>query len=72
MSTQVPWWKKAASYQIYPRSYSDTTNNGIGDLRGIINKIEDRYLPNLGINAIWLSPIYPSPQEDFGYVIKDQ
>ncbi len=71
MSTQTPWWKKAVFYQIYPRSYSDSTNNGIGDLRGIIQKIENNYLPKLGINAIWLSPIYPSPQEDFGYDISD-
>ncbi len=64
--------RKQFFYQIYPRSYSDNTNNGIGDLCEIINKIAYRYLPNLGIDVFWLSPIYPSPQEDFGYAIKDQ
>ncbi len=69
--TSTPWWKKSVFYQIYPRSYSDSTNNGIGDLRGIINKIRGGYLTKLGIDAIWLSPMYPSPQEDFGYDITD-
>ena len=61
------WWKKAVFYQIYPRSYSDSTNNGIGDLPGILEKMN--YIKNLGIDAIWLSPIFPSPQADFGYDI---
>jgi alpha-glucosidase len=68
-----PWWKTAIVYQIYPRSFQDSNNDGIGDLQGIINKLD--YLngkPNsLGIDAIWLSPIYPSPMVDFGYDISD-
>ncbi len=61
------WWKKGIIYQIYPRSFKDATNNGIGDLRGIIEKLD--YLKGLGIHAIWLSPCFPSPMEDFGYDI---
>ncbi len=69
-----PWWKTSVFYQIYPRSYNDTTGNGIGDIRGIIEKLD--YLkdgtPNsLGIDAIWLSPIFPSPQADFGYDVSN-
>jgi glycosidase len=63
------WWQKAIIYQIYPRSFSDSTNNGIGDLQGIINKLS--YIKDLGIDAIWLSPFFPSPQADFGYDIID-
>ncbi|NHJ87674.1 MAG: alpha-amylase [Asgard group archaeon] len=69
MSEQFEWWQKAVFYQIYPRSFYDSTNNGIGDLRGIINKFD--YLIELGIDAIWFSPFYPSPQDDFGYDITD-
>ena len=61
------WWKKSVFYQIYPRSYNSSTNTGIGDLQGIIQKLP--YLKNLGIDALWVSPFYPSPQEDFGYDI---
>ena len=63
------WWKKAIIYQIYPRSFKDTTNNGIGDLQGVIEKLD--YLHDLEINAIWLNPIYPSPMFDFGYDLTD-
>jgi len=59
------WWKNGVIYQIYPRSFKDSNNDGIGDLKGIIQKID--YLADLGIDAIWLSPIYPSPDVDFGY-----
>ena len=59
------WFPGSVIYQIYPRSFKDTTADGIGDLQGIIAKLD--YLKDLGINAIWLSPIYPSPQADFGY-----
>ncbi len=60
------WWKKAVFYQIYPRSFKDTTGNGIGDLNGITEKLP--YLAEtLGIDAIWISPFYPSPMKDFGY-----
>lgn len=69
MSNEKQWWQTAVCYQIYPRSFSDSTNNGIGDLRGIINRLD--YLKDLGIDAIWFSPFYPSPQEDFGYDISD-
>ena len=63
------WWKKAVIYHIYPRSFYDSNNDGVGDLRGIIKKFD--YLIDLGIDAIWLSPIYKSPQVDFGYDVSD-
>lgn len=66
---QLEWWQKAVFYQIYPRSFKDSTGNGIGDLQGVINKLD--YLVDLGIDAIWLSPFYPSPMDDFGYDIDD-
>lgn len=65
----LKWWQKAVFYQIYPRSFADSTNNGIGDLQGIINRLE--YLQELGIDAIWLSPFFSSPQKDFGYDVSD-
>jgi len=61
------WWRDGVIYQIYPRSFMDTNQDGIGDLPGIIQKLD--YLTELGIDAIWLSPIYPSPDDDFGYDI---
>ncbi len=64
-----PWWKKSTVYQIYPKSFYDTTGNGVGDLQGIIQKLD--YLVELGIDVIWLTPIYPSPQRDNGYDISD-
>lgn len=63
------WWKKAVIYQIYPKSFQDTNGDGIGDLKGIISRLD--YLQELGINAIWISPICKSPQEDNGYDISD-
>lgn len=63
------WWKEAVFYQIYPRSFYDTNGDGIGDLRGIIEKLD--YLKDLGVNALWLSPIYDSPNDDNGYDIRD-
>jgi alpha-glucosidase len=68
-SNDGPWWKHAAIYEIYPRSFQDSTGDGIGDLKGITQRLS--YLQSLGINAVWLSPIYPSPQIDFGYDISD-
>lgn len=68
MSNNV-WWKKAVIYQIYPRSFADSNQDGIGDLQGIISKLD--YLENLGVDAIWLSPVYKSPQDDNGYDISD-
>ena len=63
------WWKKAVIYQIYPRSFQDSNGDGIGDLNGIIGRLD--YLENLGIDAIWLSPVCKSPQDDNGYDISD-
>ena len=63
------WWKEAIGYQIYPRSFLDTNGDGVGDLRGIINKLD--YLESLNINLIWISPFYPSPLDDNGYDISD-
>lgn len=63
------WWKKAVVYQIYPRSFMDTNNDGIGDIKGIISRLG--YLNKLGIDVIWLSPVYCSPNDDFGYDISD-
>lgn len=63
------WWKNSVVYQIYPRSFQDSNGDGIGDLQGIINRLD--YLQNLGIDAIWLSPVCKSPQDDNGYDISD-
>lgn len=63
------WWKAAVIYQMYPRSFQDTNNDGIGDLAGITQRLD--YIAWLGIDAIWLSPVYSSPMKDFGYDIKD-
>src|SRR4051812_41469792 len=63
------WWQQGIIYQIYPRSFQDTNGDGIGDLKGIISKLE--YLHWLGIDVIWISPIYPSPMKDFGYDISN-
>ena len=67
--TNQPWWKGAVFYQIYPRSFADANGDGIGDLPGIVSKLD--YLAWLGIDAIWLSPHYPSPQFDCGYDVAD-
>ncbi|MDX8365856.1 alpha,alpha-phosphotrehalase [Cytobacillus sp. IB215665] len=63
------WWKRSVVYQIYPKSFKDTTGNGVGDLQGIISKLD--YLTELGVDIIWLTPIYKSPQRDNGYDISD-
>src|SRR5436190_6313840 len=63
------WWQEAVVYQIYPRSFQDSNGDGVGDLRGIIQRLD--YLNYLGVNALWLSPIYPSPLADFGYDVSD-
>ncbi|MGD0751752.1 MAG: alpha-glucosidase [Anaerolineales bacterium] len=63
------WWRDAVIYQIYPRSFADSNGDGIGDLPGIISRLD--YLADLGIEALWLSPIYPSPDKDFGYDVSD-
>lgn len=66
---QEAWWKEAIFYQIYPRSFMDTDGDGIGDLQGIISRLD--YLKELGVNVLWLSPIYDSPNDDNGYDIRD-
>jgi alpha-glucosidase len=63
------WWQHAVFYEIYPRSFADSNNNGIGDLNGISSKMS--YLHELGVDAIWITPFYPSPQVDFGYDVSD-
>ncbi len=65
----LPWWRGATIYQIYPRSFKDSNNDGIGDLKGITEKIE--YIAGLGVDAIWISPFFTSPMKDFGYDVAD-
>ena len=65
----LPWWKKTTVYQIYPRSYYDSNGDGIGDIPGIIEKLD--YIQQLGFETIWFSPFYALPQADFGYDISD-
>ncbi|MCZ6521192.1 MAG: alpha-amylase family glycosyl hydrolase, partial [Bacteroidetes bacterium] len=63
------WWKEGVLYQIYPRSFKDGNGDGVGDLKGILEKLD--YLQDLGVTMIWLSPIYQSPNDDNGYDISD-
>jgi len=63
------WWRQAAVYQIYPRSFSDADGDGLGDIRGVVEKAD--YLAGLGIDAVWLSPFYPSELADGGYDVAD-
>ena len=65
----VPWWERGVIYQIYPRSFQDSDGDGVGDLAGIERRLD--YIVDLGVDAIWLSPIFPSPMEDFGYDVSD-
>ncbi|MEP6979864.1 MAG: glycoside hydrolase family 13 protein [Nakamurella sp.] len=67
--TTSPWWRSAVIYQIYPRSFADSDGDGMGDLNGVRSKLP--YLAQLGVDAIWLSPFYPSPQADAGYDVAD-
>lgn len=67
--TDIPWWKQKIIYQIYPMSFCDSNGDGIGDLPGIISRLD--YLQRLGVGALWLSPVYPSPNKDNGYDISD-
>jgi alpha-glucosidase len=64
-----PWWRNAVIYEIYPRSFQDSNGDGVGDLNGITARLD--YLRSLGVDAIWITPFYPSPQVDFGYDISD-
>src|ERR1700679_319030 len=66
---ELAWWQSAIIYEIYPRSFQDSNGDGIGDLDGILQRLD--YLAQLGIDAIWISPIYPSPMADFGYDVAD-
>jgi alpha-glucosidase len=68
-SGEDPWWKHAVIYEIYPRSFQDSNGDGVGDIRGVVSRLD--YLHDLGINAIWLTPMYPSPLVDFGYDVSD-
>jgi alpha-glucosidase len=65
----LAWWQRGVIYQIYPRSFADANGDGVGDLRGIIDRLA--YLARLGVDAIWISPIYRSPMADFGYDVSD-
>jgi alpha-glucosidase len=64
-----PWWQNSVFYEIYPRSFADSNNDGVGDLNGITSKLD--YLHELGVDAIWITPCFPSPQVDFGYDVSD-
>jgi oligo-1,6-glucosidase len=68
-STSKKWWKEAVIYQLYPRSFKDSDGDGIGDLKGIISELD--YLKSLGVDAVWLNPIYGSPNDDNGYDVSD-
>src|SRR6476619_1635772 len=68
-STDRKWWKEAIVYQIYPRSFKDSDGDGIGDLKGITSKLD--YVKSLGIDVVWLNPVYSSPNDDNGYDISD-
>ena len=67
--TNPEWWRGATIYQIYPRSYQDSNGDGIGDLKGIIDRLP--YIAGLGVDAVWLSPFFTSPMKDFGYDVSD-
>ncbi|WP_448641495.1 glycoside hydrolase family 13 protein [Geodermatophilus sp. URMC 63] len=69
MPEQPPWWTRAVVYQVYPRSFQDSDGDGIGDLGGILQRLD--HLADLGVDVVWLSPVYPSPQADNGYDISD-
>src|ERR671916_638838 len=69
VSSADAWWSEAVVYQIYPRSFADSNADGIGDLQGVIERLD--YLSQLGVDVLWLSPVYPSPHDDNGYDISD-
>ena len=67
--TTLPWWRRGAIYQVYPRSFADSDGDGVGDLEGLRSRLD--YVASLGVEAIWLSPVFPSPMADFGYDVSD-
>ena len=67
--SQKKWWKEAVVYQIYTRSFKDSNGDGVGDLRGIIEKLD--YIKSLGVDVVWLNPIFSSPNDDNGYDVSD-
>jgi Alpha amylase, catalytic domain len=67
--SEPPWWQRAVIYEIYPRSFQDSDGDGAGDLAGILERLD--YLSWLGVDAVWIAPIYPSPMADFGYDVVD-
>jgi alpha-glucosidase len=67
--SERPWWQQALIYQIYPRSFQDSNGDGVGDLNGVLERVD--YLAWLGVDAVWISPVYPSPMADFGYDVAD-
>ena len=68
-ATTYLWWQRGIIYQVYPRSFMDSNDDGVGDLAGITRRLD--YLQWLGVDALWLSPIFPSPMADFGYDVAD-
>ena len=69
MNKNFKWWQSAVIYEVYPRSFQDSNGDGIGDIRGLISRLD--YIKNLGVDAIWLGPVFKSPQDDNGYDISD-
>src|SRR5258705_6469044 len=67
--SEKKWWKEAIVYQLYPRSFKDSDGDGVGDLKGIISELD--YIKSLGVNVVWVNPIYSSPNDDNGYDISD-
>ena len=65
----TPWWQRGVVYQVYPRSFADATGDGVGDLPGIIDRLD--HLAWLGVDAVWLSPVFRSPMRDYGYDVAD-
>ena len=68
-TSEKTWWKEAVVYQIYPRSFKDIDGDGVGDLKGIVSKLD--YIKSLGVDVVWLNPIYSSPNDDNGYDVSD-
>ena len=69
MTEQLPWWQREAFYEVYPRSFQDSDGDGVGDLPGLLRRLD--YLADLGVGALWITPFFPSPQRDFGYDVAD-